>query len=167
MKLLILVRHAKSSWEDLSLSDFDRPLNDRGKKDGPKMARRFKERNITPDLLYSSPAKRALKTCKIFAETLKLPNSIIRTDEGLYHADAEKLLGLCRKLKDKQNVVLVFGHNPGLTEFTNLIAGENLLNIPTCGIAAVRFRVKNWKDISPAKGKLEFFDFPKKNKRKE
>lgn len=165
--MLILVRHAKSSWEDLSLTDFERPLNDRGKKDAPKMARRFKERSIAPDLLYSSPAKRALKTCKIFAEELRLPKAFVRTDDALYHADAEKLLGLCRKLKDKQTTVLVFGHNPGLTEFTNLISGQNILNIPTCGIAAVRFRVKQWKDVAPGKGKLEFFDFPKKNKRKE
>lgn len=167
MKLLVLIRHAKSSWDDLSLSDFDRPLNDRGKKDAPRMARRFKERKITPDLLYSSPAKRALRTCKVFAEKLDIPESSIRTDESLYHAEEEKLLGLCRKLKDKQNIVLLFGHNPGLTDFTNLLTGEKLLNIPTCGIAAIRFRIKSWKDIAAGKGKLDFLDFPKKNKRKQ
>jgi len=127
------------------------------------MARRFKERSITPDLLYSSPAKRAWKTCKVFAEILELGKSAIKPDENLYHADEDGLLRLVRALSDKRDTVLLFGHNPGLTTFANLLTGESIMNIPTCGMAMITFRVKKWKEVATGKGKLEFFDFPKKN----
>lgn len=129
------------------------------------MARRFKERELTPNLLYSSPARRAWKTCKVFAEELNVSKSAIKTEKELYHASEEILLGLVRKLSNKRDTVLLFGHNPGLTNFANLLTGEFIINIPTCGMAMIAFRVKDWKDIAPGKGKLEFFDFPKKHLR--
>lgn len=165
VKRLCLVRHAKSSWDDPSLDDFERPLNDRGKKDAPRMAKRFKEKEQAADLLYSSPAKRAWKTCKAFAEILNVGKSSIKADEALYHADEDSLLQLVRGLSDKRKTVLLFGHNPGLTSFANLLTGESIMNIPTCGMAMITFRVKKWKEVSAGKGKLEFFDFPKNNVR--
>ena len=163
-RTLYLVRHAKSSWEDPSLDDFDRPLNDRGKRDAPRMAKRIKERKIVPDLMYSSPANRAIKTCKEFAKVLGIKESGIKTDAQLYHAGEETLLTRIHGLKDKFGAVMVFGHNPGLTDLANLLTGEQILNIPTAGVVGIRFSADHWKAVQPGSGKLLFFDFPKKNK---
>ena len=167
MKVLYIIRHAKSSWDDDRLTDFERPLNSRGKKDAPKMARRLKEKEVHPDLLLTSPAKRASKTCYEFADILNFPKSSIQQDEKLYHASPEIILETVKKIKDKFDVVFLFGHNPGLTEFAEWLTRENILNIPTCGIVAVKIKIKSWKDIKPDLAKMLFFDFPKRNLRKE
>ena len=163
-RTLYLVRHAKSSWDNPALDDFDRPLNERGKRDAPKMAKRMKERELAPDLLYSSPAKRAHKTCLEFATVLGIPDAAILTDKDLYHADEETLLCKIRQLKKKNDEVMLFGHNPGLTGFANLLTAEWIDNIPTTGVIGIRFKVDSWKDIAPGTGKILFFDFPKKGK---
>lgn len=163
MKALYLIRHAKSSWTDDRLSDFERPLNERGKKDAPRMAKRLKEKEIHPDLVITSPAKRAAKTCKEFSKILNYPKSSIRSEEKLYHASPETILETIRAVKDKIDVVFVFGHNPGLTEFAEWLTGEVLTNIPTCGIVGVKLKVASWKKVDPASAKLLFFDFPKRN----
>ena len=167
MKTLILVRHAKSSWENPDLKDFDRPLNERGKKDVPKMAARFREKHIAPAIIFTSTAKRALKTCNLFCAASGYPETSIHTDSGLYHASDEALLNFVRNLRDDFNEVMIFGHNPGLTEFAESLTSVVLENIPTCGIVAIQFPLNEWKKISPATGKLLFFDFPKKNKSDE
>ena len=127
------------------------------------MARRMKEREITPDLLYSSPAKRALKTCREFAKVLGVKESAIKTDQELYHAGDDTLLSKVRQLNDKHDSVMLFGHNPGLTEFADLLTGEHLINIPTAGVVAISFRSGSWKTVVEGSGNLEFFDFPKRN----
>lgn len=162
-RTLYLVRHAKSSWDDPSLDDFERPLNERGKRDAPRMAKRMKERDIVPDLLYSSPATRAIKTCKEFAKVLGIKTSAVNTDDQLYHASEETLLSRVHGLKDQLDTVMLFGHNPGLTDFANLLTGEQILNIPTAGVVGIRFKADRWRDVRAGTGKLLFFDFPKKN----
>ena len=117
-----------------------------------------------PDLMYSSPANRAIKTCKEFAKVLGIKESGIKTDEQLYHAGEETLLTCIHGLKDKFGAVMVFGHNPGLTDLANLLTGEQILNIPTAGVVGIRFSADHWKAVQPGSGKLLFFDFPKKNK---
>ena len=91
MKTLYIVRHAKSSWDLAGITDFDRPLNERGKRDAPRMAKRLKEKRVNPDLMLSSPAKRALSTCKRFAEGLGYAKDKIKTERGLYHADEDEI----------------------------------------------------------------------------
>lgn len=165
MKNLILVRHAKSSWDDLHLSDHDRPLNHRGEKDAPRMAKRLKEKRIFPDVLLSSTAKRALDTATVFASILKFPADQIHTTKKIYHANEDQLLSVIqfiKDLRDKEEVVLLFGHNPGLTEFTNALAEESIDNIPTCGIVSIQLKIKKWKDASFGCGELVFFDYPKR-----
>ena len=165
MKTLYLIRHAKSSWEDINLRDFDRPLNERGEKDAPRMAKRLKERDIHPNLLVSSPAKRALATCKAFAKTLGYSDRHIKTDERIYHADEDTLLEVIRSIKNSCDTVMLFGHNPGLTDFVNEFGeGTYVDNIPTCGVVAYRFPVDSWEDVDWKKGELLFFDFPKNRK---
>lgn len=166
MKTLYLIRHAKSSWEDLDLSDPERPLNERGQRDAPRMGKRLKEKEVTPDLMLSSPAVRALITCQVIAGVLGYPEENIQTDKRLYHADEDDLLAVLRELNDNLDMVLIFGHNPGLTVFANSLLNEHILNVPTCGIVCGQLKIKSWKDSKPGCGKLEFFDFPKRNIRK-
>jgi phosphohistidine phosphatase len=149
MKTLYVIRHAKSSWADPLASDFERGLNDRGKRDAPKMGRRLKEKEINPDTIISSPAKRALSTAKRVAEVLKFPKAGIKTDSKLYHADEDTMLSVVQDIKDNQNIVMMFGHNPGLTDFVNSIASEDpyIDNVPTCGIIALSLPVDSWKDV--------------------
>ncbi|MBM3178161.1 MAG: histidine phosphatase family protein [Bacteroidetes bacterium] len=164
---LYLVRHAKSSWDNPDWRDVERPLNERGKKDAPKMARRIKEREITPSLMLSSYAKRAIKTCKIFAEVLNCPKTIIEVEERLYHADSETILKVIQEKGGKADHLFLFGHNPGLTSLANKLTGENILNVPTCGVVAIAFKLKDWDLIRFGAGKLKFFDFPKRLIRKD
>ena len=162
MKKLYLVRHAKSSWDDPFQDDFDRPLNKRGRKDAPRMGRRLSEKDIHPDLLISSPAERALSTCLLIAERIGYPLTNIQTDQRLYHADEDILLSVVRGLHHRNDEIIIFSHNPGLTDFLNRITGELVTdNVPTCGVVAVGFPVEDWALIGWGSGKLLFFDFPK------
>jgi phosphohistidine phosphatase len=168
MKTLYIVRHAKSSWDDTELSDFDRPLNDRGKKDAPRMGKRLREKKVTPDIMLSSPAERALTTCKEIANALDFPQGKIKTDKRLYHADEDQILKVIKELKDSprddEEVVMIFGHNPGLTEFANSLLNESLMNIPTCGVVHATLNIESWRDIHFGCGVMRHFDFPKKIK---
>lgn len=162
MKLLHIVRHAKSSWDDSTLDDFDRPLNDRGNRDAPRMAKRLKESGIHPDLLLTSPAKRALTTCLMMAKVLMIPPENIKQEERLYHADEDQILAILKKVNDHCSSVMVFGHNPGLTEFVNQLMNESIFNIPTCGVAACELKIKSWSELDWGTGKMLFYDYSKK-----
>jgi phosphohistidine phosphatase len=163
MKKLYFVRHAKSSWDEPDLSDFDRPLNDRGKRDAPRMAKRLKEKEVAPDLMLSSPAKRALSTCEKISEVLGYPKAAIKTDRRLYHASADEILQVLRELPATCDEVIVFGHNPGLTEFVNEFSNDDryIPNVPTCGIVFYKIDVSDWRHLDWKKGHLQFFDYPK------
>ncbi|HNR73725.1 MAG TPA: histidine phosphatase family protein [Cyclobacteriaceae bacterium] len=165
MKKLYLIRHAKSSWDHPDLRDFDRPLNKRGQKDAPRMGKRLKEKRITPDVMLSSPAERALATCQAIARVLAFDNTKIKTDQKLYHASEDGILNVIRNLKDSprdsEEVVLLFGHNPGLTEFANMLLNQTIDNIPTCGVVGAELPVERWQDVTFGCGKMLFFDFPR------
>jgi phosphohistidine phosphatase len=166
MKYLYLIRHAKSSWDNPELDDFDRPLNSRGEKDAPRMGKRLREKKITPDSVITSPANRALKTCKLICKIVGFDEKKIIEIPSLYHASEEKLLNIVRSIKDRtgdeEENALVFGHNPGLTEFANRLTSEGILNIPTTGVVAIQLGVEKWKDTNWGSGELVFFDFPKR-----
>lgn len=163
MKTLYVIRHAKSSWEDLDVPDFERALNERGKRDAPRMGKRLKEKSLHPDLIISSPAKRAYSTAKRIAEVLQYPKARIKTDQHLYHADEDSLLETVQSINDNHSTVLIFGHNPGLTEFANslAVAEVNIDNIPTCGVIAFKIPVASWKDVTWKSANMLFFDYPK------
>lgn len=164
LKTLYIIRHAKSSWDDPNLDDFDRPLNERGEKDAPRMGKRLKEREVTADLMISSPAKRALKTCKAIGKILEYPKDKIREETKLYHADADRILSVLKAIKDSNDVVMIFGHNPGLTEFANQLLNKAIMNVPTAGVVAGKLNINSWKDIRFGCGEMLFFDFPKNKK---
>lgn len=166
MKWLYLVRHAKSSWDQPRLSDFDRPLNDRGKRDAPRMGKRLKQRGIHPALILSSPAKRAVSTSRRLADAINYDRTNIETDPAMYHADEEDILSVVHRLDRKLISVMIVGHNPGLTDFANSLSRNQepvIRNIPTCGIVAFSFAIDEWKAVTFGAGKLDFFDFPKKD----
>lgn len=161
LKTLYIIRHAKSSWDDPSLDDFSRPLNGRGEKDAPRMGKRLKERGVIPDLLLSSPATRAIKTCKAIAKVLEYPKERIVEEKKMYHANEATILSILSNIKDAHDVVLIFGHNPGLTEFANVLLNQNIMNVPTAGVVAGKLNIESWKSIKPGCGEMLFFDFPK------
>lgn len=161
MKTLLLVRHAKSSWDNASMKDFDRPLNERGKKNAPEMASRLIKRNIQIDLLVSSPAKRAKTTATLFSRELKKKESDIVFYEELYHADSDVFTQVISKIKDKYDCVAVFSHNPGITDFANSLTEMRTDNIPTCGIFAIHIDIDKWDDFAKARKTFFFFDYPK------
>jgi phosphohistidine phosphatase len=161
MKTLILIRHAKSSWDNFDLSDFDRPLNNRGLRDAPRMGKRLKEKDLAPELVISSPANRALTTCTIISETIGFPTERIQKDKAIYHADEDQLLSIVQNLPDFADQVMLYGHNPGFTDFANHLTKSHIDNIPTCGIVACQLNITTWKEVKWGAGKLLFYDFPK------
>lgn len=163
MKTLYLVRHAKSSWDDPTLPDFDRPLNGRGKVNAPFMGKLLKERQIKIDLILSSSAKRAKKTAEIFAKELNYDIHHIVFEESIYEASVPVLLQLIQKQDDAVEDMMLFGHNPSLTDFVNLLTDSWIDNIPTTGVCAIHFQIKHWQDIKPKSGTLHFFEYPKKH----
>jgi len=161
MKTLIVVRHAKSSWERFDQPDIERPLNDRGKKDAPEMAQRLKEKNIKIDLLVSSPAKRAKKTARLFAEEYKINKDNIQIVEELYEAASDTFYKVVATLPAKEKVVALFSHNPGITEFVNSLTNIRIDDMPTCGVFAVSAAIDEWTEFREAPKQFLFFDYPK------
>jgi len=162
MRKIYLVRHAKSSWDNPYLEDFDRPLNKRGKSAAPEMGRRLVEKGIMPDLIISSPALRAAKTAKKICKEIGYDPERIRFYESLYHAGKSTIIQLIKSLDHQVESLMIFGHNPGFNDFASFFIPEFDENIPTCGVFAINFRISSWSEIEPAQAKLEFFDYPKR-----
>lgn len=163
MRTLYLTRHAKSSWDDPTTDDFHRPLNDRGERDAPVMARVFKERGEPVDRLVSSPAVRAITTCKVFAKALGVAETAITQDKGIYLATAEMLLRTVNLLKDDWPRVMLFGHNPGFTELAEYISDADIGEMATCATVRIDFTVKTWGEVSAGLGTLVWYDYPKRH----
>lgn len=161
MKKLILIRHAKSDWDNPLLSDYDRPLAARGLNDAPKMATSLKNRGVQVDLICSSTAQRAKQTASSTAEVLGYPEAKIYWEKSLYHASESHLLQFIQSQSDQIQTLVLVGHNPGLTELITRL-GVNLDNLPTAGQFAFTVLSKDWKDLSAANCKFEWWDSPKK-----
>lgn len=162
MKTLIVVRHAKSSWDEPGISDFNRPLSERGERDAPRMAKRLKEKDLAISTVLSSPAVRALETCKVFVKVLGLGEEQIQMEKGLYHAGDEMILNVVKGINDNSDIAMIFGHNPGLTEFVNNLTEADIENIPTTGIVCCNLEVEKWGDMTWGCGNRDFFDWPKR-----
>ena len=160
MKHLYLVRHAKSSWKETGLSDIDRPLNERGKRDATFMGKILVDKKVNPDLILSSPAKRARKTALAIADKLDFKSDKIVFNENIYEASASELINIIRNVNDEIKDVMIFGHNPGLTMLHNSLSKHYIDNIPTCGIVALKFN-GSWKNINSQATELVFFEYPK------
>lgn len=161
MKTLYVVRHAKSSWDDPRLADADRPLNERGRRDAPRMGKRLKEREVTIDRVISSPANRAITTATVLSEVIGISLSSIEINPQLYHADEDVILNVVQRIADVHDSVMLAGHNPGLTDFVNRLATLAIDNVPTCGVVAIRLAIRQWSACDWGCGTLLFFDYPK------
>ena len=164
MKKLYVIRHAKSSWSDLSLRDIERPLNKRGKRDAPFMGDLLQKEGVVVDLILSSPAVRAKTTAQLIAKAIGYPTEQIGLRPVLYGADTDEILALIHTVEASVTTLMIFGHNPAFTEFANLFSPDTYIaNVPTCGIIQIIFDIDNWHDAAPTTGKMVNFDYPKKH----
>jgi phosphohistidine phosphatase len=156
---LYLIRHAKSSWKDLTLSDFDRPLNKRGKRDAPFMAKLLKGKNISFDKVVCSPAKRTRSTAKVFLDILNHTDIIY--DENVYEVSYKDLLKIVKSTDKNIGNIAIIGHNPSLNDLCEYLCKCIIGNIPTSGCVCIDID-SDWKDIKEGRSRLEFFEYPKK-----
>lgn len=165
MKELYLVRHAKSSWAYDDVDDYDRPLKGRGISDAHFISNILAQQNTTPQALFSSPATRAVHTAMIFARNLNFPFSAIRLHEDLYMCSEGHLLEFIRSIDNDYKSVLIFGHNPTLTNFVNRCTPQRIDNLPTTGVACFHFDINNWNEAQFS-AELALLDYPKKHRKK-
>jgi len=160
---LTLIRHAKSSWSDSGISDFERTLNKSGLENAPEMGKRLADSGYTADSIVSSPAIRAMTTAKLISNQIGFDHQHILLKEEIYEASLGNLLRLINQLNDQLNSVMLVGHNPGFTVLCNYLSNARVDNMPTCSIAQIRFKKSTWGNISEHSGELIDFDYPKKN----
>ncbi len=160
MKSVLLIRHAKSSW-DFDVDDFDRVLNHRGKTDAPAMAKRLFKKDIKIDAFVSSPAKRAFTTAALFAEVYGQKQKSIVTIPSLYEPNIEAFFDSINSLDNGLKTIALFSHNPGITNFANKISTTTIDDMPTCAIFAVKADINKWEDFETAHKEFWFFDYPK------
>lgn len=159
MKKLLLLRHAKSSWKDTSVRDFDRSLNQRGMKAAPQMGKVIRKEKVQPDAVISSPAERARQTSELVVESARL-NVKVRFDERIYEASAGRLLEVVSQIEDSADVAMLVGHNPGMEELLELLTGE-ALHLSTAALACVELDIEKWSKVREKAGKLEWLKKPK------
>ena len=162
MKTLTLVRHAKSSWKNPSLRDRERPLNKRGERDAPKMGKRIVAAGIRPSLIISSPATRAWTTAKAVAAEIGYPHEFLQREDDLYLASLDRLLDVVAAQDPGFNNLMLFGHNPGLTDFANYLCPGLTDNVPTAGVVCVEFEADDWGLYERPEIRLVAYDYPKK-----
>ncbi len=161
MKILYIVRHAKSSWEDSELMDDERPLLRKGEKRTKKVIAFLLEKGIQVDVIKSSHAVRAFETAKIIARALKYPVENIMIDRQIYHAGSGQLLEQFFDLSDSINSLMFVGHNPTVTNFANYFIKPQIDWLPTSGIISISFFTDFWGKITEVKNKTNFVIYPK------
>ena len=159
MKTLLLLRHAKSSWDEPSLRDFDRPLAARGKRDAPRIGKALGERGPLPDLIISSPAARTRATIKAVTASARL-EAELRFEDTVYGASSAELMKLIRRLPGEKSCVMIVGHNPGLEDLVERLSGKSE-RMPTAALACVEFQIESWEDVEDGEGKLAWLLTPK------
>ncbi len=162
MKTLLLVRHAKSSWKEPNLADHDRPLNDRGRRDIPTIGERLAIRKIQPDMIVSSTAERAAHTATLMAPFLGMPASRVVAAEELYMANPDVFLSIVQLCDANVDTLMLVGHNPGITEFANMLTDVPIDHMPTCAAFICSFAIDAWHDLTLHTGDYVAFEYPKK-----
>jgi phosphohistidine phosphatase len=162
VKTLILVRHAKSDWDDSSLADSERPLAKRGRRDAPRMAQRLLARGLPPERILSSPVRRAYDTACLFATGLGIETDAIETIDRLYAADAATWLEIAGRLPAQLASVLIVGHNPEITEVAGRLCPAPIENMPTCAVLRLQYATADWREIAGLRPVHWDFDYPKR-----
>jgi phosphohistidine phosphatase len=160
MKRVYLVRHAKSSKDLPGIEDRGRPLNKRGKKEVARIGRRLKKTGVLAQMIYSSPAKRALDTAKGIAKTMGFPEKKIKVVRGIYNSSIPKLLKVIKSTSDRAQAILIFGHNPEFFNLVNYLSPEKVEGFPPCGAFGIDFKIDRWRKVARKKGKINFFASP-------
>ncbi|MEQ1745212.1 MAG: histidine phosphatase family protein [Saprospiraceae bacterium] len=163
MRQLFLIRHAKSSWALPGVRDFDRPLNDRGIHDAPLMAALLRDAGVRPNLIVSSPAKRAITTARFFANGLGIADAAIVQEPNIYEAFFTDIMEIIHALPDSAPTVLMFGHNPTFTDVANRFSSELIFNVPTCGIVRIESSAAEWSSFSAENARVTSSYFPKES----
>jgi len=163
VKTLTILRHAKSSWDEPGLADFDRPLNGRGKRDAPVMGQRMKAAGIRPSLIVSSPAARAWSTAKIVAREMAYPVEFLQRERDLYHAGTERLFDVIGRQDEGFNSIVIVAHNPGLTDLANKLIPGLTSNLPTAGFVSVLIDTDTWELRARKSADLIEYNYPKLN----
>lgn len=161
MKTVYFIRHAKSSWSDLSLMDSERPLNKRGLRDAPFMAKLFVAKEHHPDIIYSSPAVRAYTTAKYFVQALAKTEEDIQQDSRLYLGDEDYIISKIQETSDEANTICFFGHNPTTTHMANIFNEDYIPNVPTAAIVKIQADVVHWKDFGTDTASFVTMHYPK------
>ena len=159
MRTLYLLRHAKSSWKDESLVDFERPLAGRGRRACESIAGLIRSEQVEFDLLLSSTAVRARETIERIRQVAKLRTEL-RFDERIYEASADRLLEVISQIENDRKNVLLIGHNPGFEELLQLLTGD-VERVPTACLAKIKFKIPKWSEVGPNQGTLEWIVRPK------
>lgn len=163
MKQLWLVRHAKSSWDSADLSDFERPLNERGKKAAPEMGRRLAKRKLKLDRIVTSPARRAFDTAFAIADALDFPVHLLAVEPRIYEASVKTLLDVVATQPEDCERVMLVGHNPGFSELADRLSPDGMDELPTCAVVALKFQVKHWREVARKRADSVYYDYPKKD----
>jgi phosphohistidine phosphatase len=161
MRLLTLVRHAKSSWDEPRLPDFERPLNERGRRDAPTMAQRAVRLLGRPDRVVTSPALRAISTARTFADAFAIDTNDLVVQPSIYEASVETLFKIVRGFDESDRHVMLFGHNPGFTDLAHELARCPFDELPTCAVVQVELGIKVWSEVNYGTGKMLQYLFPK------
>ncbi len=164
IKQLIVIRHAKSSWEDPGLKDIDRPLNPRGQRDAPVMGGVLRDAGRVPDVLLCSPAVRARMTARAIAAAAGLSDDRIQVADRLYGFGLDGLLKVIEALEARWDRVALIGHNPDLTALVEYLTGERVVHLPTCSLTGIEWAVDDWEHLMPGAGRAFFYDDPKRHR---
>lgn len=160
IKTIYFIRHSKAKKE--GNSDFDRDLSEKGKQNAEFMGKRLKKYKVLPDMIFASPAKRAIKSANLLARETKFKKDIIQV-KALYNASLENMLEFINSINDKYNTIFIVGHNPSITQISELLSDSDIGNIPTGGIFCIKFDCCSFKDIKAHHGHAVFFDYPRKH----
>ncbi|MEQ8324475.1 MAG: histidine phosphatase family protein [Vicingaceae bacterium] len=161
MKKILFIRHAKSDWGKKNLTDFDRPLNQRGLRDAPEMGKRLHSMNLSVDRVFLSPATRTRQTIELLIDKARWITIPMETMDELYLPSSKDFMNCITQATNDLNSICICSHNPGITAIVNYLANTSIYNIPTCGLAWLSFQVDDWLEISGGTGQLDHYDFPK------
>lgn len=166
MRTLLLLRHAKSSWDDTGAPDHIRKLAPRGRRDAPRIAARLAEFGPKPELIVSSHAMRARETARLVAQGLGYPESGIRYERRIYLKGPQGVTAVVAEQADEIERLMIVGHNPDFTHLANALARDlDLDNLPTCGVVGIEFDCASWRDVAADDGRVVYLDFPKNKKK--
>jgi phosphohistidine phosphatase len=154
------MRHAKSDWKNSVLKDFDRPLNERGKDSIEIMSKALKKQNICPDIILSSPALRAKITAKGIGQGINYNKAIVY-EKDFYFSNLSSVIDIIKKTNNKNNNLMIFGHDPMWSELVYRFSGKNI-DMPTCSICGISFEIDSWNDIVKQQGNVVVYEYPKK-----